>query len=97
MTFSTRRVIRSRGGANRIPIGAWTLMGAMAIFCNLLVGYGEQRRSRVIAFILPAVVSTSFLFIADLDSPRGGIIRVHPQNLSSLSESIEGRGPKGVL
>jgi len=27
-------------------------------------------------------------FIADLDSPRGGVIRVSPQNLVSLAESL---------
>jgi hypothetical protein len=30
------------------------------------------------------VVAVSFLLIADIDSPRGGVIRVHPQNLESL-------------
>jgi hypothetical protein len=72
-------------------------MGAMAIFCNLLVGFGEQRRGRVVALILPAVVSISFLLIADLDSRRGGIIRVHPQDLSSLWQSIEAPRPNGAL
>jgi hypothetical protein len=36
-------------------------------------------------FILPAIVAVSFFLIADLDSPRGGVIRVAPQNLISLS------------
>lgn len=34
--------------------------------------------------ILPLVISFSFMLIADIDSPRGGIIRVKPQNLHSL-------------
>jgi len=34
------------------------------------------------------VVSISFFLIADIDSPRGGIIRVQPQNLQSLSQSL---------
>jgi hypothetical protein len=38
-------------------------------------------------FILPIIVSIAFLLIADIDSPRGGIIRVLPQNLISLSQS----------
>jgi hypothetical protein len=73
---------------NRIPIGAWSLMGLMAIFCNLLVGYGERRKSGLIIFILPVVVSVSFYLIADLDSPRGGAIRVHPQNLLIAQRSM---------
>jgi hypothetical protein len=94
-------VLNSQGYAlaawrNRIPVGAWVLMGVMAIFCNLLVGYSEQRKGGLIAFILPVVVSTSFLLIADLDSPRGGIIRVNPQNLSAFSQSIGAPLPKGA-
>ena len=73
---------------NRIPIGAWMMMGLMAIFCNLLVGYGERRKGGWIVFILPLVVSTAFFLIADLDSPRGGAIRVHPVNLLAAAQSM---------
>jgi hypothetical protein len=38
--------------------------------------------------ILPLVVSIAFMFIADIDSPRHGIILVSPQNLISLAESL---------
>jgi hypothetical protein len=33
-------------------------------------------------------VSISFFLIADIDSPRGGLIRVQPVNLISLSRSL---------
>ena len=39
--------------------------------------------------ILPLVVSISFFLIADLDSPRGGAFRVHPQNLLAASQSMK--------
>jgi hypothetical protein len=39
-------------------------------------------------------VSISFLLIADIDSPRGGIIRVSAQNLVSLAQSMHGHQPK---
>ena len=61
--------------------------GLIAVAANLMVGYGAHRRG-VFLFILPIVVSISFLLIADIDSPRGGIIRVLPQNLLSLSRSL---------
>jgi hypothetical protein len=78
---------------NRIPIAAWGLMGAIAICSNLLLGYTSRRCNGKTTrfFILPVVVSTSFFLIADLDSPRGGVIRVSPQNLMSLS--LELRAP----
>jgi hypothetical protein len=34
-------------------------------------------------------VSISFFLIADIDSPRGGLIRVLPQNLMHLSQSLD--------
>ena len=72
---------------NRIPTAAWCLMVVTAIACNGLVGYNaRQPRTRPRTFfILPAIVAVSFFLIADLDSPRGGVIRVAPQNLISLS------------
>jgi ABC-type branched-subunit amino acid transport system permease subunit len=73
---------------NRIPIAAWALMGAIAICCNVLIGYGARRRDWHIFLILPIAVSLAFFLIADIDSPRGGSIHVAPQNLISLSESL---------
>ena len=73
---------------NRLPIAAWCLVLAIAIFCNLLVGYASQQRGRSLLLVLPLAVSTSFFLIADIDSPRHGLIHVAPQNLISLSQSL---------
>ncbi len=75
---------------NRIPTAAWVLMGVIAICCNLLIGYGARRAEaeRILMLVLPLVVSISFFLIADIDSPRGGVIRVQPQNLTSLAHSL---------
>jgi hypothetical protein len=72
---------------NRIPGAAWGLMIAIAIFCNMLIGYGV-RTGRYLFLVLPLAVSISFFLIADIDSPRRGLIRVLPQNLASLSQSL---------
>jgi hypothetical protein len=74
---------------NRIPVGAWAMMVLMAVSCNLLVGYGEQSKGSMILFVLPVVVSVAFFLIADLDSPRGGVIRVVPQNLEAAAQSMQ--------
>jgi hypothetical protein len=75
---------------NRIPTAAWGLMILIAICCNLLIGYGARRieTKAHLLLVLPLVLSISFLLIADIDSPRGGIIRVRPQNLQRLSQSL---------
>jgi hypothetical protein len=73
---------------NRIPIAAWALMAAIAMCCNLLIGYGAHRTERGIFLIVPVAVSIAFFLISDIDSPRGGAIVVAPQNLESLSQSL---------
>jgi hypothetical protein len=74
---------------NRIPPAAWGLMEVIAIFSNLLFGLGARgRRAQTMLLILPIIVSISFLLIADIDSPRGGIIRIAPRNLISLADSL---------
>jgi hypothetical protein len=70
---------------NRVPEGAWALAGVIAICCNLLLGFTSQRSGKITrSLILPLIVSISFFLIADLDAPRGGLIRVKPQNLMAL-------------
>jgi hypothetical protein len=64
------------------------LLASIAIFCNVLIGYGMHRKGKLLALVLPFAVSISFFLIADIDSPRRGLIRVHPQNLVSLSQSL---------
>ena len=72
---------------NRIPFTAWILMVLIAISCNLLLGYGEHRTTAVL-LILPLIVSISLFLIADIDSPRTGIIRVQPHNLVLQCQSM---------
>ena len=74
---------------NRIPSAAWVLLIAISIFCNLLTGYGAQGRSAFLLLILPIALSISLFLIADIDSPRRGVIHVWPQNLENLAESLQ--------
>jgi len=76
---------------NRIPLAAWGLMWVIAIACNMMIGYYVRPADRywLRVIVMPIVVSISFLLVADIDSPRGGIIRVHPQNLTALASSLK--------
>ena len=76
---------------NRIPPAAWAVLVAMAVGCSLLIGYGlkSAKAGSKLLPILPLGVSIAFMFIADLDAPRHGIMRVRPQNLISLAESLD--------
>jgi len=74
---------------NRIPPAAWGLMAVIAVCASILLGlYLRVRNNPVLLMVLPAIVSISFFLIADIDSPRGGLIHVKPQNLISVAESL---------
>jgi hypothetical protein len=74
---------------NRIPSPAWALMILIALFSNFLIGYGARKYHPFTLLIVPLAVAVSFLLIADIDSPQGGMIRVAPQNLIALSDSLK--------
>ncbi|OLL28916.1 hypothetical protein BTH42_24550 [Burkholderia sp. SRS-W-2-2016] len=75
---------------NRIPYAAWGLMAVMAMCANLLVGYGARalKAGEGLLLVVPLVVSLAFTLIADIDSPRGGMIHVQPLNLQALVQSL---------
>ena len=75
----------------RLPVAAWAFMVAIAIFNSWLVGYSSHQRGLIWFPILPLAVSISFFLIADIDSPRRGLIHVVPQNLMSVSQSLQGQ------
>jgi hypothetical protein len=73
---------------NRVPAGAWLLMIFVAMASNFLLGYAQERTSRSTLLVLPFILAIPFLLIADIDSPHGGLIRVVPQNLILLAQSL---------
>jgi hypothetical protein len=75
---------------NRIPYPAWALMGAIAICANLIVGFGARNFSHNIALFMmfPFVIAVSFFLIADIDSPRSGVIKIEARNLILLKETL---------
>ena len=78
----------------RIPAEAWLLLGVVSMSGNLMIGlYLRQgRTSRYLLLALPAIVSLSLFLIADMNTPRGGLIHIEPRNLIRLSQSFETAG-----
>ena len=76
---------------NRIPIEAWFLMILIALFGCIVQGYGSKAKVRkgLLITVLPLTISLSLALIADIDSPRTGVIRVQPQNLARLLQSLQ--------
>ncbi len=86
----------SQGAAwNTIPRPAWWLLAAIAVCANLMFGFGSHHFNshRSILFTLPVIISITFFLIADIDSPRSGSIRVVPQNLTNLAQTLSKVAP----
>jgi hypothetical protein len=76
---------------NRIPGGAWDLLAALAVCSMILVGVGahEAKVRHGLFVVLPIVIAIALFLIADIDSPRRGVINVAPQNLQILLQSLQ--------
>jgi len=84
--FNAQRAT-SAAWVNRIPLEAWGLMFLIAVGCNVMLGYNARKLSPLLV-VLPILVAIAFMLIADIDSPRNGVIRVTPTNLINLLESL---------
>jgi hypothetical protein len=73
---------------NRIPLAAWALMAIIGMGCCWVIGYRARGTDWFAFMIVPFSAAVSFFLIADLDSPRGGSIRITPQNLTRLSQIL---------
>lgn len=72
---------------DRIPIPAWWLLALIALGANVTLGFGA-RRFNALLLVVPLAASVSFFLIADIDSPRGGVVQVAPENLNRLAASL---------
>jgi hypothetical protein len=72
---------------DRIPIPAWWLLAIIALGANVTLGFGA-RRFNTLLLVVPLAASVSFFLIADIDSPRGGVVQVAPENLNRLAASL---------
>lgn len=80
---------------NRLPLSAVLMVTAIAIGCNLLVGYGAHSMSprNPLLAVLPLLVAVAVSLINDIDTPRHGFIEVMPRNLSALLEGLKAPRP----
>jgi hypothetical protein len=74
---------------DRIPIPAWWLLALIALGANVTLGFGARRFSALL-LVVPLAASVSFFLIADIDSPRGGVVQIAPENLNRLAASLPG-------
>jgi hypothetical protein len=76
---------------DRIPATAWALLGTIAVFCSVMLGYSlhSVRREVFMQLALPLLLAVALALIEDIESPRRGIILIAPENLGLLRASLD--------
>ena len=62
--------------------------GVLEILLGFSPTTAPSAGSSLVFLVLPLVAAVALFLIADIDSPRWGVIRVVPQNLLSLAHSL---------
>jgi hypothetical protein len=74
----------------RIPAAIWCMLALIALLTCLLVGYSMRRRFLLVMLVSPLMIAIVMGLIADLDSPRTGLIRVSQQSMERLQMDLKG-------
>lgn len=73
---------------NRIPSAIWLMIILIAVMACLITGYCMRRRLLLEMIVLPLTVAIVLALVAELDSPRTGLIRVGQQSMERLQTEM---------
>ena len=74
---------------NRIPSAIWLMLTLISLLTCLTVGYSLRRRFVLSMLVTPLMISIVMALVADLDSPRSGLIRIAQQSLERLQSDLK--------
>jgi hypothetical protein len=69
---------------DRVPPAMWLMLILISLLTCFLAGYSMRRRSFLIMLVSPLMIAVVLSLIADLDSPRAGLIQVSQQSMQRL-------------
>ena len=69
---------------NRIPAAIWLMIVLISVLACLITGYSMRRKQLLEMIVLPLTVAFVMALVAELDSPRTGVIRVGQQSMERL-------------
>jgi hypothetical protein len=74
---------------NRIPGAIWFALFLIALLACVALGFGLRQRTWFALLIVPMTISIVMALIADLDSPRKGLIRVSRQSMERVQSDLK--------
>jgi len=73
---------------NRIPQSVWIMIGIIAALAGLASGMAMRQRMLFSMVWMPLMAAVVMSLVADLDSPRGGLIRIGAASIRRLQASL---------
>ena len=73
---------------NRIPGSIWLMLFLISLLTCLTVGYSVRRRFAFSMIVTPLMISIVMALVADLDSPRSGLIRTSQQSIQRVQSDL---------
>ncbi len=89
--FSEKRLA---GLENRVPLPVWIMLVLIGTLTCVVVGGTVRRRYGLAVLISPVMIAVAMGFIADLDSPRTGMIRVSQSSMHRVWQDLRGTPPQ---
>ncbi len=74
---------------NRIPGSIWLMLLLISLLTCLTVGYSVRRRFAFSMIVTPLMISIVMALVADLDSPRSGLIRISQQSMQRVQSDLK--------
>ena len=79
-------VVDSRGMTgeawdNRMPLEVWGMLIVFGVAASFLMCVGFSSRQAPLIWLTPATIAVVLFLIADIESPRHGLVLVKPYNL----------------
>ena len=79
---------RLSGVENRIPVSIWIMLLAISMLTCMTVGYSAGVRFWMVWIVSPLMISIVMWLIADLNSPRSGMIRTDVSSMLRLQHDL---------
>ena len=78
---------------NRVPKTVWLIIFVVAVFQSFATGFSLKRRFWFSLVMTPLVIGVVMALLADLDSPRTGLIRIEQNSMERLVHDVTDTKP----
>jgi hypothetical protein len=74
---------------NRVPPPIWIMLTLISLLACLTVGMSVRRRFWYVMMISPLMIAIVMALIADLNSPRSGLLQTGRQSMERLQQDLK--------